>query len=119
MSRSRNDDELLFAGQLCECRAVELNDLDIIPADDEERRCSTWPVRHCHTCGTTASRNDRVHVILALGYRNQRGGGTGTGAKIADREALMSLYSASQSVAPTSRSAQRNTEAQMPRSGVG
>ena len=38
MSRSRNDDELLFAGQLCERRAVELNDLDIIPAHDEERR---------------------------------------------------------------------------------
>jgi hypothetical protein len=87
------------------CASAAPNDLDIIPTDDEEHRCSHVWQRGTGQVGTTASQNDRVRVILALGCRNQRGGGTGTGAKIADRKAPHVGILTNQSVAPTSRSA--------------
>jgi hypothetical protein len=84
MRRAGNDHEPFFAMELRECHPVQLNHLQVIPANDQQRgrpnTCQGWPSQ----IGTSAPRHDRAYYVGPLGCRYQRCTGTGTGPEVAN-----------------------------------
>src|SRR6266481_3551878 len=82
--RPGDDYELFFAAKLRESRPVQLDNLKIVAANDEQGRCPDARQGGSGQIGSPAARDDRAHHIGALSGRNQRGAGAGAGAEIAD-----------------------------------
>jgi hypothetical protein len=86
MRGSGDNDELLFAAQLRERRLIQLDDREVVSSHDQQgggldaRQSLPRQVR------ASAARDDRNRQLGALGRRDQRSGGAGAGAEIADRQ---------------------------------
>ena len=76
---SRHGHKLLFAAQLRERCPVQLNDLDVVSADNKQRRSPNVHQSRAGQIGTAASRDNRAHHIEAGSRRHQCGSGAGAG----------------------------------------
>ena len=88
MRCSRHDHKLLFAAQLRERCPVQLNDLDVVSADNKQRRSPNVHQSRAGQIGTAASRDNRAHHIEADSRRHQCGSGAGTGTEVTDPKLL-------------------------------
>ena len=88
MCRSRDDHELLFAAELRERYLVQFNYLDIVAADDKQRRRTYAGQCRSRQIGPPAARYDRAHLIRTLGGCNQRGSSAGAGTEVADQKVV-------------------------------
>src|SRR5262245_42787879 len=86
--RTWNDHELLLAAELRQGGPVELDYLDVVPANDKQRRCPNVCQSAARQIGTTSSRDHCAHLLRPLGGRHQRGGSAGAGTKVSDPEVL-------------------------------
>jgi hypothetical protein len=66
--------------------AVELEHLGVEPADDQQRRGAHLTESGGGEVGTPAARDDRRYLMAEVGGGDQRGGGTGAGAEVTERQ---------------------------------
>jgi hypothetical protein len=82
-----DDYELFFAAKLRESRPIQLDNLKIVAANDEQGGRSDSRQGRSRQIGAPSARNDRAHLIRALGRSYESGAGTGAGAKVTDSQA--------------------------------
>ncbi len=81
-----HDVQQLLAVQLGQGLAVELDDLVVVAADDEQGRRIDIVQARSGQIGPAAARHHRRHLVAQLGRRHQRRAGAGAGAKEAQRQ---------------------------------
>ena len=91
MCRSRDDHKLLLAAQLWKGYPVQFDHLDIVSTDDEQRGGANMGQRRPGQNRQPAARDDGSDHVGSLRRRDQGGGSTGAGAKVANREAARIL----------------------------
>src|SRR6266446_1136061 len=84
--RAGNDHELLFTMQLRERRPVQCDDLDIVAADDQQRRRTDPREGGSGQIGTATTRDDGADRFATLSRCHQRRAGASAGAEISDTE---------------------------------